>query len=128
MHPLYFTDRPRKYLADRLYAAKDFLPIFGGGRFWPGTRFSATGQLGSMLYKPRRGKRRPKDLLIEVRKRRKCRQPDIYDTYWIVARLFDGPYLIKRVRKLRKKEEVKRSINRAISRIERSRPLQTSSR
>lgn len=126
--PPYTTDRPRKYLAGRRYMAGDFLPIFGGGKFWPETRFSATGQFGSMLYKPCRGKRRPTDLLIEVCKLRKCRQPEIYDTYWIAARLFDNPYLIKCVRKLRKKEEVKRSIDRAISRIERSRPLQPSSR
>lgn len=117
--PLYSTDRPRKYLEDRLYVGKDFLPILGGGKFWPGTRFSATGQFGSMLYKPCRGKRHPTDLLIEVRKRRKCRQPNVYDTYWIPARLFDDPGLILHVGRKRKKEELKQSIRRKVENIRR---------
>lgn len=126
--PIHTTDRPRKYLADRLYEAKDFLPILGVGRFWPETNFSATRQFGSMLYKPCRGKRHPKDLLIEVRKLRKCKQPHVYDTYWIAARLFDNPYLIKRVRKLRKKEEMERRIWRELARMKVSLPLQPPSR
>lgn len=117
--PLYSTDRPRKYLAGRLYKAASELEIFGGGRLRPGTPFSATGHLGSMLYKPCRGRRRPTDLLIEVRRRRPCRQPHVYDTHWIAVRLFDAPGLILRVRRRRKKEEIKRKIRRALDDIRR---------
>ncbi|MBI2640938.1 MAG: hypothetical protein HYW91_03605 [Candidatus Sungbacteria bacterium] len=113
------TDRPRKYLAGRRYETCSEIPIFGGGHFNPGTRFSATGQLGSMLYKPCRGKRHPEDLLIEVRKRRVCRQPYVYDTYWISAELFDIPGLIRHIRKVRKKAEIKKNVERALNNIKR---------
>ena len=117
MRPLHFTDRPRKYLAGQRYVVSTEIEILGGGHIRAGTRFSATGQLGSMLYKPCRGKKHPEDLLIEVRQRLQTRQPYVFIKYWIPARLFDDPDLIIRIRRRQKKEEAKRNIHRALEKI-----------
>lgn len=119
MRPNYFTDRPRKYLVGRRYKTYASVAIFGGSRFAAGTSFSATGQLGSMLSKPGRGKRHPDDLLIEVRKRRPCKQSYVYDFYWIPARLFDDPRFILHIRKVRKKEAIRKNIDRELDNIRR---------
>lgn len=119
LRPKHFTTRPRKYLADRRYEAATALEIFGGGHLATGTRFSATGHMGSALYKPCRGKRHPKDLLVEIRFLRKCKQPNVYDTCWIPARLFDNPFLILRLRKKRKREQIRRNIDREVNNIRR---------
>lgn len=129
MRPQHFTNRPRKYLAGRFYKTAGPVSIFRTGQLPAGTRFSATGQLGSTLYEPKKGKRHPEDLLIEVRKLRGSKQSHVYDAYWIPAWLFYVPGLILNIRKRRTKEKIRRSIDRAARQIESiGRPVQPSSR
>ncbi len=118
--PFHTTDRPRKYLAGRICIAGQPLFFLGGGSLPAGTRMIITGHLGSMIRKFQRGVRHPQDLLIGVRKRRRCRQPNVYDEYWIPVKHFNTPGHVVFIRRKRKKEEIRRSVGKAVDDVERS--------